>query len=119
VQLLPGPCFGVELHGTLLQLSTVVSLMLDTGTNRPPGSTLPLQAMQPEQAAQLLTKFTLWKYYYHFTPLLIQLGNLDKRDVLRHNETAMQLAAGVAKAQLTHCVVGSMQDVNGTQLLLR
>jgi hypothetical protein len=59
--LLPGPCFGVELHGTLLQLSTVVSLMLDT--NRPPGSTLPLQAMQPEQAAQLLTKFTLWKYY--------------------------------------------------------
>jgi hypothetical protein len=66
-----------------------------------------------------LTEFVAWKYYYHLMPLLIQFGNLKKQDLLRHNDTALAAAAAAAKANIVKCVVGSMQDPEGTQALLR
>ncbi len=77
-----------------------------------------LQTMEPQAALAKLRHTGMKEHFYHHMPLLTLFGGLTKRDVMRHNETAMEAAAVLARRHLQRCVVGDTWDSASTQVLL-
>jgi hypothetical protein len=74
--------------------------------------------MGPGEALYSLRTAGTKQFFYHHMPLLTLFGNLGPAALLQHNETAMQDAAEVARANVAHCVVGNTEDSVATADLL-
>jgi hypothetical protein len=78
----------------------------------------PPQTARPETALKYLRNAGVREFFYHHMPLLTLFGNLRRPDVVRHNTTAMEVAAAEARTNVAKCVVASTHDRVGTQDLL-
>ena len=74
--------------------------------------------MAPAAALRHLTHTNVKTFFYHHMPILTLFGNLYRRDVMVHNDTALQAAAVRARTNLSKCIVGVTEDSHGTHELL-
>lgn len=76
-----------------------------------------LQNLGPEEGTKVLSGLGIAQFYYHQFPLLTLFGGLKQKEVERHDESAMEVAAEIAKETLKRCVIGDTDDEGATQEL--